>query len=261
MLITKDSLLTQLAPPLDRQLTTELIDEFVSLERRYIQRDWEPTQLDGGQFCEILGRITYHQDSGILNLGKSFEDCERYVMNDQVSHLIQPRHDGIHLIKVLRTTYKFRSQRGAIHISPTYKPNHMDSKLIVDCVGWSFAEALRMFWNGDREKVAVAVRELMQFDVPVIARFEDSLLMVQRTDLKVEEETLLLLHYAGESGFSRRELGRYVLADPAAVTRALQSLSSRKLRRIVQLSNGNYRLTDLGSKYIREELAGRLAAM
>src|SRR5260370_26687083 len=25
-------------------------------------------------------------------------------------------------------SYKFRSQRGGVHISPTYKPNHMDSR-------------------------------------------------------------------------------------------------------------------------------------
>lgn len=263
MLVTKASLAGELAPPLDQQLVNELIDEFVSLERRYIQRDWEPTQLDGGQFCELLGRAVYHADSGTLNRAKDLEDCIRYLNNDQVTHAVQPRHDAIHVGKVLGTIYKFRSQRGAIHISPTYKPNHMDSKFIVDGVRWLFMETLRVFWKGaNREHVAKAIRELLQFDVPAVAKFEDGLLMVQRTDLVPEEEILLLLHYAGDAGFSRRELGKYVKADPAAVTRAIQSLTSRNLRQAVQLaSSGNYRLTDLGSKRIREELTDKLLTM
>ncbi|HVJ08916.1 MAG TPA: hypothetical protein VM554_11065 [Acidisarcina sp.] len=261
MLITKASLISQLVPPLDAQLGTELIDEFVSLERRYIQREWEPTQLDGGQFCELLGRIIYHLDSGNLNRGKEFEECEKYVKNEQVPHSLN-RRDALHLMMVLRTAYKFRSQRGAVHISPTYKPNHMDSKFVVDAVRWAFAEALRMFWSGDREKVASAIRELLQFDVPAIGRFEDNLIIVQRTDLAAEEEILVMLHYAGESGFSRRELGKYVKHPASTITRAIDKLESSAIREIVQLpSTGNYRMTDLGSKRIREKLADKLLTM
>jgi hypothetical protein len=31
-------------------------------------------------------------------------------------------------------------------------------------------ETLRIFWNGDRELVAKAIRELLQFDVPCIGK-------------------------------------------------------------------------------------------
>jgi len=257
MLISRATLLSQLVPPLDGQLAQALIDEFVSQEKRFIQRDWEPSQLDGGQFCEILARIVYHQDSGVLNSSKKIEDCTAYIENDQVQHLVNPRHDAIHLVKVLKTIYKFRSQRGAVHISPNYKPNHMDSKAIVDMVHWAFSETLRIFWNGDRDQVATAIRELLQFDIPAIGKFED-LLMVQRTDLSAAEEILLLLHYAGEGGFSRRDLGRYVLHDPPRITEALQTLVSSASRQVVPLPSGRYRLTDLGSAYVKEKLADKL---
>src|SRR5690242_8761920 len=178
-------LIAAISPPLDKRLTEALIDEFISLERRFILRDWEPAQLDGGQFCEVLGRIIYHQDSGILNPAKQFDDCARYVEDEknQNIHAMNPRHDSLHVVKVLRTAYKFRSQRGGVHISPTYKPNHMDSKVIMEMVRWCFAETLRLFWKGtDREQIAKAIRELLQFDVPCIGKFED-VIMVQRTDL------------------------------------------------------------------------------
>jgi hypothetical protein len=257
MLINKAVLVSQLAPPVDAQLAQDLVDEFISQEKRFIQGDWEPSQLDGGQFCEILARIIYHQDSGNLDRARDFKNCISYIGNDQVHHAINPRHGAIHLCKVANTIYKFRSQRGAVHISPNYKPNHMDSKIVVDMVRWAFAEALRMFWNGDREQVAKAVRELLQFDVPAIGKFED-VLLVQRTDLSASEEILVLLHYAGEGGFSRKELGKHVLHDAPRVTEALNLLTSSSSRQVLLLTSGRYRLTDLGSKYLREKLSDKL---
>jgi len=257
-LIDKATLIARLAPPLDPSLTEALVDEFISLERRFIQRDWEPAQLDGGQFCEILGRIVYHQDSGNLNLNRKFEECISYVVNEQVPHAINPRSDALHICKVINTAYKFRSARGGVHISPSYKPNHMDSKVIIEMVRWAFADTLRKFWSGvDREQVAKAVRELLSFDVPCIGKFEE-VIMVQRTDLSAEQELLVLLHYAGEQGFSRTELGKYAMMSKASVTTALQKLISPDIREVVQLLSGKYRLTDLGSKRIREKMPDKL---
>ena len=257
MLVNKTTLVGQLAPPLNSQLAQQLVDEVVSQEKRFIQRDWEPSQLDGGQFCEVLGRILYHADSGNLNLTKTVDECTGYLENEQVGHALQPRQTALHLAKVIRTTYKFRSARGAVHISPTYKANHMDSKLVLENVRWLFAETLRIFWHQDRDKVASAIRELLQFDVPAVGKFEN-VLIVQRTDLSAADEILVLLHYAGENGFSRRELGKHVIHAPPRITEALNWLAGTQCRHVVKLPSGNFRLTDLGSKYIRDQLADKL---
>ena len=124
----------------------------------------------------------------------------------------------------------------------------MDSKVIIEMVRWAFADTLRRFWSGvDREQVAKAVRELLSFDVPCIGKFEE-VIMVQRTDLSAEQELLVLLHYAGEQGFSRTELGKYAMVSKASVTTALQKLISPDIREVVQLLSGKYRLTDVGAK-------------
>jgi hypothetical protein len=133
----------------------------------------------------------------------------------------------------------------------------MDSKLVIECVRWAMNETLRLFWQGDRETVAKAIRELLQFDVPCVGVFEEQIL-VQRTDLESEEEVLILLHYAGDTGFSRHELGRFAQCSASSVTRSLQKLIAPDFRQVVQLDTGNFRLTDLGSKRIREQLADKL---
>jgi hypothetical protein len=71
-LIEKGAMLAAISPPLDHLLASQLLDEFVSAERRFIQRDWEPAELDGGQFAEIAARILYHRDSGNLSQTKDF---------------------------------------------------------------------------------------------------------------------------------------------------------------------------------------------
>lgn len=255
-LITKESLLRELDTRLDNSLVARVIEEFISLERRYVLRDWEPAELDAGQFCELLARVLYHLDSGTLNLTKGHDECLRYIENDTVPHTITPRHDALHLVAVMRPIYKFRSQRGAVHISPTYSPNQLDARFMIEAVRWCFCEFLRLFWKGDREAVAKAIRELLQFDVPCIGKFE-GLLLVQRTDVNAEEELLLLLHYAGESGFTRNELGRHCsLITPSTISKAIQRLVDS--RQVVLLPTVRYRLTDLGSQRVRESLAPKL---
>jgi hypothetical protein len=256
-LIDKARLLAELSPPFDPLLCSQLLDEFISAESRFIQRDWEPAELDGGQFCEILARICYHIDSGTLSQNKDFGDCCKYIENESLPHKYAQRRDLLHIVKVLRTVYNFRSQRGAVHISSCYGANHMDSKLVIECVRWAMNETLRLFWKGDREAVGKAIRELLQFDVPSVGVF-DGALLVQRTDLTAEEEILVLLHFAGEQGFSRLEVGKAAYRDPPTVTKTLQRLTAPTSRQVVLLGNNRYRLTDLGSKRVREQLAHKL---
>ena len=127
---------------------------------------------------------------------------------------------------------------------------------MVEAVRWALVETLRVFWAGDREKAASAIRELLSFDVPCIGKFEEELL-VQRTDLKPEEEVLILLHYAGENGFTRTELGKNAKCSPSSITRTISALTSPSKREVIQIRD-RFVLTDIGQKRIREQLASKL---
>lgn len=255
-LVEQSTLIVNLSPPFDRFLATQLVDEFVKLERRFILRDWEPAELDGAHFCEILARCLYHLDSGNLDLGRDFGDCSKYIHNDNVKHAID--RDAVKMLfMAITVVHKFRSKRGVGHVSPEYSANHMDARYMMEAVRWAMNETLRLHWNGDRDAVSRVIRELLRFDVPCIGRFED-VLLVQRTDLRAEDEVVLLLHYAGEQGFTRKELGQHSKCSPAAVTRAVQSLTASNRREVVDVGDGRYVITDLGQKRIRENLACKL---
>jgi hypothetical protein len=257
--IDKAALISSVCPPLDAKLTEQLIDEFISQERRYILRDWGPATLDGGQFAEAAARILYHQDSGRIDYKASVGDCLTYIEDSKNNnqHFYPDRKSALHTARVIRTIYKFRSDRGAVHIDPNYDANQLDSKLVIENSQWVLSEILRVFWTGDRAIVASTIREIIQYDVPAIGNYEGRLI-VQRVDCTAEEEVLILLHYAGEKGFSRNELGKFVQVSPSNVTRALNKLVSKDIRQVIQLVNGNYRLTDLGVRRVIRELPSKL---
>jgi hypothetical protein len=94
----------------------------------------------GGRFAEVAARIAYSVDSGNLSRTKSVDDCLKYIDNDQVPHHFPERQASIHLAKAIRAIYKLRSQRGAVHVSPTYTANEIDSRLIVEAVRWLLAD-------------------------------------------------------------------------------------------------------------------------
>jgi hypothetical protein len=255
----KATLIRTICPPLDQTLTSQLIDEYNSLESRYVLRDWEPATLDGGQFSEAAARILYHIDSGTLNHTKEVGKCLDYIEdpNNSNRHNYPERKSALHTAKVIRTIYKFRSDRGAVHINPSYTANHLDASLVMSNAKWVLSEILRVFLTSDRNLVEDVIRDIIEFNLPVIGDF-DGQLLVQRTDCSVDEEILILLHYAGQSGFSRKQIGQFVQKTPPAVTTSLKKLTSSSERKIIQLNNGNYRLTDIGNRFVLSNLSGKL---
>ncbi len=248
-----------ICPPIDQLLFNQLISEFTSMEKRFILRDWEPATLDGGQFAEAAARILYHIDSSNLSNRKSVNHCLKYVedFNGQFDHSYPDRKSSLHIAKVLRSIYKFRSDRGAVHIDPEYTANHFDAKLVLENSRWILSELLRQFWTGDTKKVSKIIRQLAQFNVPAIGSF-DGKLMLQRTDCTVEEEILILLHHAGEDGLSRKKLGKFVSGSPSSISTCIKKLSSKEYKNIVSIKDTNYRLTDIGIKRVLNDLSNKL---
>lgn len=254
------TLLSYLSPPLDRILSSKLLEEFVDIERRFVLGEWEPATLNGGQFAEIAARLIYHIDSGNLNKRKDVDSCLSYVedSNNTNVHSFPHRRSALHLAKILRTLYKLRSQRGAVHIDPDYNANELDSMLVISLARWIVSEILRIFWSGDTTIVATTIREIVRYEVPAVLTVDNQFLVLH-TDCSVEEEVLLLLHNVGEKGMSRTEIGKSIPKSAAAITRAIQLLTSPNFREIILRKDGNYILTPNGSKRIQSELSTKLS--
>lgn len=242
------------SPPLDKVLADLLQKEYVSLERRFLLRDWEPATLDGGQFCEIAARCIYGVDSGQLNRKKGVNSCLSYVENDTNKHVFpsrNPRKDALQLCKAIRLIYHFRSNRGAVHIDPDYSANEMDSKMVMETVRWILCELVRIFWTGDPSTATQAVQAIVTFRVPAV--FKGGIVpIVQNPDLDAEDEILVLLRDQAAVGMTSTQLNKSSLRHHGTIDKALKSL--RKERLITTAANEAWILTDRGRAKVDSDL-------
>lgn len=244
-------LLKSLSKTICPVLAQQLVDEAIGVEEAFALKRWKHTELDGGRFAEVASRIVYASDSNNLSLTKSVDDCLKYVDNNQVSHNFPESQSAVHLAKVIRSIYKLRSQRGAVHVSPTYTANELDSRLILEAVRWTFAEILRIFGNFPREDLAEIVRSLARFPQPLMRIYGETALL-QSTTFTTEEEVLAHLLFT-DVGLSLRELVAIIPKDASGVRRAVTKLSGAKSRQIVERGS-RLLITDLGIKRVEQKI-------
>jgi hypothetical protein len=255
--VTPQELATALAASVDDKLATQLVEEAVSLEEAFILRRWKYTELDGGRFAEVAARIVYAADSGNLSRTKSVDDCLKYVDNQQVTHHFPEPQAAVHLAKVIRAIYKLRSQRGAVHVSPTYTANEIDSRLIVEAARWVLADILRIFVQSNRDEVAAIIRALARFPQPLI-RVYDGLPLLQSVSFTAEEEVLAHLLNSND-GLTTAELVAAIPKDQSGTRRAAKKLSGPQFRQTA-LRSGRWIITDLGVNRIEDRITREFAA-
>jgi hypothetical protein len=238
-----DDLVNELAKAIDQTLAQQLVAEAIANEEAFKLKKWGSAELNGGRFAEVAARIMYSVDSRNVNLTKSVDDCFRYIENPSVSHGFPEPQAAIHLTKVIRSIYKLRSQRGAVHVSPTYTANEIDSRLVVESVRWTLAELLRLFITSDPQLLAETVRSLARFPSPLI-RIYGERAFLQSTTFTIEEEALAHLMFSA-GGLTAKQIVDMIPKDPSTVRKSIKKLCGAKLRQIIAVGD-KYQITDLG---------------
>ncbi len=236
-------LVAELSKTVNPTLAKQLVDEAIANEEAFRLRRWGSAELNGGRFAEVAARIMYSIDSGNLNLTKSVDDCFRYIENPTVPHSFPEAQAALHLTKVIRSIYKLRSQRGAVHVSPVYTANEIDSRLVVESVRWTLAELLRLFIASDPRLLTETVQSLARFPSPLIRIYGERALL-QSTTFTIEEEVLAHLLFAS-TGLTAKQITAMIPKDPSSVRKAVKKLCGTKLRQAIAVDD-SYQITDLG---------------
>lgn len=251
-------LVSLLTPGLPDGVAQRLADCYLDVEQRFFVGDWEPAELDAGQFCEAVGTALYLLDAGVLNWRKSVSEKVDYLLdaNNSRAHSL-PRQGAKHVARVVSATYGLRSQRGAIHISPDYTANELDVSFLVAAVRWMMAECVRMVGSGQPDEAARAIKSVLRVRLPAIWIVEDRPLVVS-TLCSVEEEILLLLSYHGEEGTTRRDLGRTLhLRTSTQVSRSLAALTEK--RQVFRRTDGRLVILPPGTRRLVTEVGPRVS--
>jgi hypothetical protein len=256
MAISRGALETDLTVIIGSALAKQLVSTYVEMQQRYFSGDWKPAELDGGQFCEAVARALYQVDTGTptTELPGKVSDYLLDKVKTPGTHQLD-RKERDHFCRVLQTTYKFRSDRGVAHISPTHNANYADASLIVMSVKWMFAEFLRLAWNSDRNKVAAIIEAITQLEHPLVHELDGKPLVLSSA-LSAPEEALVLLSRSSAGQLTRDELKSYVRNTPNAISTAISRLISSRDVRVSDA--GEIVITPSGERRVREVIIPKL---
>src|SRR5262249_47392377 len=126
------------------------------------------------------------------------------LLDQRLSHNLTWK-DRYHLAKVIEVIYKFRSDRGPVHISPIYTANYMDSMLVLHAGKWLLAEFLRLAWNSASDIIADVIAQLVQLEHSMIHELDGKPLVLAK-NVSAPDEILLLLNHAPNNRLDRSAL-------------------------------------------------------
>ena len=258
MPLSSKQLIGELAKIVDPNFASAIVENYVEMEQRFFAGDWQPAELDGGRLCEGIARALYQLDQGYVmktELPGRLCDWLEDFNNNRPHNLAET--DRRHFCKAIRLVYKFRSDRGAVHISTGYTANEMDSVLMLHAGKWMFAEFLRLAWNKDRKIIAETIADIIQLQHPVIHEVDGTPLVLDNT-VSAPEEVLMLLSHADGHKLQKDELTKQAKNNTdssvgVAISRLTKSNEIRSTG-----TPGELALTPKGQKRVIEKIIPKI---
>jgi hypothetical protein len=178
-------------------LRRPLIEEFNKLLRNFRESRWEPAELNGGRFSEIVYTILKG------HVGASFASAPSKPRNmvDACRALESatgfPRSVRIQIPRVLMALYEIRNNRNVGHVGSDVDPSHMDASVVLAMSQWVMAELVRIFHAVSTEEASLIVDSLIERTIPLLWRV-GSKVRILNPQLGAKEKALALLY--GETG-------------------------------------------------------------
>jgi hypothetical protein len=237
-------------------MVTKLEGSYNEIKRNFREGRYEPSELNGGKFCEAIYRILEWHTSptkrytpfgtSIRDFGKSlkrFEGLTRF-----------PDSVRFHIPKILDVLYGIRNRRGVGHLGGDVDPNYMDAVLVVSASDWVMAELVRIFHGLNTEQAEVLVRDLVTKRLPIVWDL-GSIKRVLAPNLDFKTKVLILLYHEDPKQVKESDLVNWVEHSNSTVFRRDILLPSHKdrlieydeIQRMVAIS-------PLGRKFVEENV-------
>jgi hypothetical protein len=173
-------------------LRSQLLTAYQEIVRNFRDARWEPSELNGGKFCEVVFTIL-----------KGYVDQQYPTAASKPSNMVDacralesasaPRSIRIQIPRMLVALYEIRNNRGVGHVGGDVNPNHMDAAVVVAMAKWIVAELVRVFHNIDTTAAAQAIDALVEREIPVVWEVGGKQRILD-TALTMKEKVLLILY-------------------------------------------------------------------
>lgn len=239
-------------------LRSELIDTFSEIVRNYSERRWEPSELNGGKYCEVVYSIVSGAISGNFptqaNKPANMVDaCRLLESSPPDPSRIGDRSLRILIPRMLLPLYEIRNNRGVGHVGGDVDPNYMDATTVLAMASWILAELCRIFHNVHIDEAQETVDALVEKRYPLVWEVGE-VKRILDSSMSKTDQTLLLLH--SETGWvDESELCKWVEHSNASIYRrdVLKKLHSKRFLEYNQKDSKVY-LSPNGVQYVEEKL-------
>lgn len=243
-------------------LRDELIACYQEIVRNYIERRWEPAELNGGKFCEIVYTILDGATSGTFASSatkppRMFDACRALEGRPSVATRVGDRSLRILIPRLLPFLYEIRNNRGVGHVGGDVDPNHEDAEAVLAMANWVLAELIRIFHNVPLSEAQATVDSIVQRRHPLIWSIEGTK-RVLNPKMSKSDQTVVLL-YSEPAWVQTDVLCNWVEYSSLAMykTRILVPLHARRLVEH-DAEQGQVRITPAGVRYAEDELLPKL---
>ena len=181
-------------------LRKPLLAAYNEIAVNFREHKWEPSELNGGKFCEVVytilrGYIDSGYPAGPAKPPNMVDACKDLEKADQNRF---PRSVRIQIPRVLVALYEIRNNRNVGHVGADVDPNHMDASVVLAMAQWVMAELVRIFHRTDTKTATETVDALVERTLPVVWEI-GGVRRVLEPSLKWRPKMLLLLYsVAGE---------------------------------------------------------------
>jgi hypothetical protein len=173
-------------------LRSQLLGAYQQIVRNFRDARWEPSELNGGKFSEVVYTILkgYVENNYPASASKppNMVDACRSLENSSA-----PRSIRIQIPRMLISLYEIRNNRGVGHVGGDVDPNHMDAAVVVAMAKWIVAELVRLFHNVDTAAAAQAIDAIVEREIPVVWEVGGKQRILDTT-LTMKEKVLLILY-------------------------------------------------------------------
>lgn len=235
------------------QLRIPLLESFQSIRRNFIERRWEPSELNGGKFCEVAytiirGRADSAYPDGPQKPRNMRQACDR--LEDETS---LPRSLRILVPRMIPVVYEIRNNRGVGHVGGDVDPNQMDAIAVVEMTSWILAEFVRVFHDVATSVAQRAVDELVERQSPLVWEV-GGLKRVLNPSMSAKDQSLVLL-YSCSGSVTASDLSKWVEYSSVAMYRRRVLVPAHKSRIIeFETKSDSVTISPLGVRYVEADL-------
>lgn len=238
-------------------LRDELLERYDEIASNYAARRWEPSELNGGKFCEVVysiidGVIKGSFPSKPAKPRDMVQACRALEGIAADPNRVGDRSMRILIPRTLPALYEIRNNRNVGHVGGDVDPNFMDATFVYTSAGWILAELVRVFHNISTQEAQSIVDAVVERKHPLVWDIE-GVKRVLDPAMKPKEKTLTILH--GVPGWAaEKELAGWVEYSPGMfATRVLKPLHKDGL---IEYDRANRRahISPLGVKQVEERI-------